>query len=560
METSDLKGRQMHDADGATTGRIDALAMLHASRNDPEMAIPERPAFLPGGVFSIFDDVMIVDGGAARQVLNGSAATSLIPRLIKLLDGKHTVPEIADQLGTAAVQVEAAIALMSACGLIVPSLDVPDHLDVEVANALGRHLDTTKRWSSAAEAYRAAFSLPAYIINNGRLSEMVAESLKACGDSVFLVDTPLEVTKEGYIVAVGASEAVLSEAVKNLNGQSSVVKLCGLYGDRIWVAPTLTNSGQTACWKCMLSAISELQLLGETDNSTPSLRLAASLIALEVFHDRLGIGRPLASNSLLVHNLSVGHSSQLMIPRTAGCLECGIPGQRGNQGWPFIYDQAAVFPARSQVAMKGHQMHYKPANLALQWMRREFKHSAHQRFSAEVDWQHPIDPRAVLGAMLRYAFGLRATEAISEVLRFSPTGGNLGSPEGFFVVRDVDDVVPGAYCYLPFEDKSAFLGTVSENTLLRSIDDVNFQAIVVLTASLERVEKKYHSLALRICLLDAGVAVSQLCHVANALGAKVSIINQWDDDSLKEMLHLGEKNPIMAVVGLNGLKITSEKQ
>lgn len=554
MEPNDLESIHTQRAGGSAVGRIDAATMLQASRNDPEMSIPKRPAFLPGGVLHTVDDGLVVDGGAARQVLNGSAATSLVPKIIDVLDGTKTIPEIAIQLDVPPIRIEAAVALMAACGLIVPSLDSPDHVDSSVVDTLARHLDTTKRWSSAKEAYRSASAQPAYIIDNGLLSNLVAESLRSCGDRVFLVDNPLEADQSGYLIAIGADVNTLRQAKKHVDSGNGVVKACGFHDDRIWVAPTSTSSGQAACTDCLISALRETQLLGTEVGSSPGIRLAAALLALEIFHERLGIGRPLASNSLLIHDLSVGQSLQLMVPRTPGCTACGIPGKRMDQPWPFVYDQAAVFPPRNQVAMKGHQMHYKPSNLALQWARREFRQSTHHRFSASVDWQHPTDSRSKLGALLRYAFGLREIEGISQVQRFSPTGGNLGSPEGVVIVRHVDNVAPGAYYYLPFEDRCALLGEVSDKSLLNAIDVVDFEAIIVLTASLSRVEKKYHSLALRICFLDAGAAVSQLRHTAGALDFQISLIEQWDDRSLKNSLHLNEDHPIMAVVGINGLK------
>ncbi|RRD47611.1 hypothetical protein [Arachnia propionica] len=544
--------------EGNVAGRIDAVTMLRAARNDPEMAIPQRPAFMPGGVLHALSDGLIVDGGASRQVLSGRAATSLVPRLIDLLDGTRTVPEVAAQLAVPAVQVEAAIALMSACGLIVPSLDTPDDVAPDVAAALARHLDTTKRWTSAAEAYRAAAEQPAYVVNNGLLARLLAESLRASGDHAFLVDGPLQAEKSGYIILVGAGEDSLRQAARHVNGSNGVVRLCGLSGDRIWVAPT--SSRQTVCMECLISVLDEVQLSVPIDDSSPILRLAAGLIALEIFHERLGIGRPLASNSLLVHDLGAGRSSQWMLPRTPGCEGCGIPGDRISPPWPFIYDQAAVFPPRNQVAMKGHQMHYQPSNVALQWAKRAFMHSDRHRFSADPDWKHPTDARSKLGAWLRYGFGLREIDDTTQVRRFSPTGGNLGSPEGVVIVRDVENVKGGAYCYLPFEDKCAYLGEWADSVLSRAIPDIDFEAILVVTAALGRVEKKYHSLALRICFLDAGAVVSQLRHAANAFGFHVKPLEKWDDQALAKQLGDDGSRPVAAILGVRGLNVVLKGQ
>ena len=110
MESTDASEVAEQRSDGGVAGRIDAVTMLRAARNDPEMAIPQRPAFMPGGVVLPLSNGLIVDGGAARQLLNGSASTSLVPRMIDLLDGTRTVPEVAAQLAVPSVQVEAAVA------------------------------------------------------------------------------------------------------------------------------------------------------------------------------------------------------------------------------------------------------------------------------------------------------------------------------------------------------------------------------------------------------------------------------------------------------------------
>lgn len=536
----------------AETGRIDAVSMLRAARNDPEMAIPQRPAFIPGGVVVAVPDGLVVDGGAARQLLNGSAATTLVPKMIGLLDGTRSPAQIAAELDVPPVQVEAAVALMAACGLIVASLDRPDDVDPDVAAALTRHLDTTKRWSSAAQAYGAAADQPAYVVDSGELARLVAQSLTSCGDKVFLVDSLQQAAVGGQIVLVDAAVDLLHEAVEWASHAGGSVRACGMRLGRAWVAPALAR--QSTCADCLLAALDVAGLIGPSDSEGQELRLAGGLIALEILHERLGIGRPLASNSLLVHDLAGGQTTQQLVVRTPGCVGCGIPGERARPQWPFIYDQAAVFPARNQVAMKGHQMHYQPSNLALQWSSRSFSHSQHQRFAATDDWQHPEDSRAQLGALMRFAFGLRQIGEISQVRRYAPTGGNLGSPEGIVIVRDVAGVNPGAYYYLPFSDELAVLGEYHDDELLAAIPDADFQAAVVITAALGRVQKKYNALALRICLLDAGAAVSQMKHAAKALGLAVAHLEHWDDTALAGLLgNDPEQHPVMAILEVRGL-------
>lgn len=70
---------------------------------------------------------------------------------------------------------------------------------------------------------------------------------------------------------------------------------------------------------------------------------------------------------------------------------------------------------------------------------------------------------------------------------------------------------------------------------------------------LGRVEKKYHSLALRICLLDAGAVVSQLRNAADAFGFQVTLVEHWDDEKLAKQFGDNGVHPVMAVIGIRGL-------
>lgn len=87
--------------------------------------LPLRPRLLPGLVPVPAGDGLVVAGGHAPQMFRGGAATTLLPRLLAILDGSATIAELAVRLETAEPAIAAIVALLRERGLVEEGADGP---------------------------------------------------------------------------------------------------------------------------------------------------------------------------------------------------------------------------------------------------------------------------------------------------------------------------------------------------------------------------------------------------------------------------------------------------
>src|SRR3954447_12283567 len=104
-----------------------AESMGQAVEIDPQLVMPKRPRFLRELVAVEMGDGLLIEGTDEQQVLRGSAAKTLLPKLIPALDGTHTTEELAalyPQLPSRAIHN--AVALLYTRGLLEDAAADPD--------------------------------------------------------------------------------------------------------------------------------------------------------------------------------------------------------------------------------------------------------------------------------------------------------------------------------------------------------------------------------------------------------------------------------------------------
>lgn len=157
----------------------------------------------------------------------------------------------------------------------------------------------------------------------------------------------------------------------------------------------------------------------------------------------------------------------------------------------------------------------------------------------------PLD-RARLDSLLHWTFGKR-DEAIAydyrnAPLRYIPSSGGLCSTDAYVIACHVDGLPQGAYYY----DLDCGLRLLDEGYMAAKI--TNFApdqewvgraaAFVVLVANTERVVPKYGELALKLLLLDAGVAAGHAELVAAALELRSCLLGGLPPAELGRLLRL----------------------
>jgi hypothetical protein len=95
---------------------------------------------------------LVVEGGRNRQLLTGSAATTVLPGLLPLLDGRHSTDDIAAATGLTVAQVGQALTVLGKRGLLEPARSVPG--DDDAARYLSRIGANTARLAAARVAVR----------------------------------------------------------------------------------------------------------------------------------------------------------------------------------------------------------------------------------------------------------------------------------------------------------------------------------------------------------------------------------------------------------------------
>jgi SagB-type dehydrogenase family enzyme len=164
-----------------------------------------------------------------------------------------------------------------------------------------------------------------------------------------------------------------------------------------------------------------------------------------------------------------------------------------------------------------------------------------------------------LSTALRVTAGLRQFQQTDgPVSRWAPSAGNLGSPELFVAVRNIDGLPAGLYYYDAQDHSLTSLtrrhgGLLPDDLMarvLRRESDLP-EALVIFTGAFHRIARKYGAFAYRLMHLDAGAAAVQLEVAAAALGAHSRVSAIWPDDLLQEQLQLQPiQEQVTAVVSL----------
>jgi SagB-type dehydrogenase family enzyme len=529
---------------------ITARDMAAAVERDPQLARPVRPKLVDGLVVVALDDGLLIEGGPERQVLRGRASADVVPRLLELLDGSRDAAELSEALGDVSERkVSQALALLFACGLLeAPSPQRPDSL---VATWLSRVVDSTRvnrhgteaveRLRSSAVAIAAGAPLAAEL-GDLLLEHGVGAAIPLANDGA-LEDTVTLVVAGGALGARAGDLLALDERC----AAAGVPWLhVGVDGEAFVLGP-LFERPHRACYACYTARHAPSE--SEPRDRPARLELLAR-VALEIVHLCARVGTALSPRGAAIASFGGEPLRVLSVPRRPGCPTCCPRGPLRPAPLAFDYEEAVAFPPRHHIAPKDHQHHYRPSNIELA---RDLLHvpGAPRVTLPPGDAPPPqraagaLLDRATLGALLARAVGLRS-HGDGRVVRWAPTGGNLGSPQAYLVASEIGDVPDGIFAYLP-----------DEPALARLPDSVATAAIVagataagtlVLTGQLARVMRKYGAFAYRIVHLDAGCALAQLATAAAQLAVDVHPADDWDEDALAAALGLDRRAELVTAV------------
>jgi SagB-type dehydrogenase family enzyme len=149
---------------------------------------------------------------------------------------------------------------------------------------------------------------------------------------------------------------------------------------------------------------------------------------------------------------------------------------------------------------------------------------------------------AELSFLLYSTQGVRQTPHPSVSLRTVPSAGARHSFETYLVIRNVEDVDPGLYRYLPLEHELVFLNEVENMEMRVSLacfgqQFVGAGAVTLVWATIPyRMEWRYGPLAHRVILIDVGHVCQNLYLACEAIGAGTCGVAAYDQQEVDELI------------------------
>ncbi|MFC4057773.1 TOMM precursor leader peptide-binding protein [Planomonospora corallina] len=571
---------------------IPAEAMSHAVAFDPQFRMPLRPRLVPGLVTLPLPDGLLVEGTPTRQALRGTAARTLIPRLLPELDGRREAAELAADLDLPPAHLHQALSLLYTCGMLEDAAGpgMPEGTPKPSAVFLSRSIDSSRVNVSGGEAARRlAAARVALAVDDPRLADAVRRALLDGGIGT-VIDT-VTGTTAGTVTGTTAGAVIDTVTGTGLDttardGGAAGADLLILSGDHdagpgvpilplrldggvAWLGPYVDTSF-TACARCVAVQrdTGEAHEVPERTEPDPELAadLTAALVAAEAVALLARVGSTHTLHGLVRVDLTGWHQRSYPLAGLPGCPRCGDGGTPEPEvPAALAYEESVAFPPRSLTNPRDHQVHYRPGNIALQV---ECKRWPSARYvplpdTPEQDRSGPVPAStlvaggrrldvASLGALLRRAGGLRddGTGESRKVQRWAPTGGNLGSAQLHVIARDVDGLDPAVYGYRVDTHRLADLIWADPYEPVEGVADA--EAVIVVTGALNRVASKYSTFAWRVVHLDGGVALAQLRLVAAERGIATRVVPRWDDAALAALLSVDpDTEPITAVLAVN---------
>jgi bacteriocin biosynthesis cyclodehydratase domain-containing protein len=140
--------------------------------------LPERPHLKPWFRWALAGDDVVVEHGHTAHVLGGRAATTLLPRLLPLLDGTRTAADVAAALEVALDAILGAVRVLDELGLLLDGDPQAAAADAAVRALAASGLRDPAGVRAALQASEVA------IVGDAPIGAAVEELLRASGVAV----------------------------------------------------------------------------------------------------------------------------------------------------------------------------------------------------------------------------------------------------------------------------------------------------------------------------------------------------------------------------------------
>lgn len=536
---------------------------------------------------------ILLDGGPSRQMFSGTAALSLLPRLLPLLDGQRSRDQLCAELALSGAQLDSAIRLLDGSGLLewaLPGnpLSFPaDH----VADYISRTLIISEACRSADDLARDLADGAALLVGPGYLVEPMAEDLSETGIGMVKIMTASEAAcvlpaMTGRCVAAvfdDPGDAVLDlVATKCRQHDVPVLRFYGA-GDYAEVGPAFCGIS-AACLDCF--RLSDPAAWGQDqpardEHATTGHRSAAltgvlsSLVTSAVI-SILTSQPPAAPLKSLIRTLVSGRATESyeVVPDPE-CVYCagGTPPADAVSRDLLLYEWRSAQVAPSLKQADDITPARRKRIIALARERAIFPTSPRRRLPdqftvREINRERDvrgIDESLLAGVFARVA-GFRPTEAghpDSLDLRWAPSGGNLASVALYLVTdRDLFGLPGTIFRYDDLEHQVISVHAdrvpVSQALAGTDLDTTSVDTAIILIGEAGRLSEKYGEFAWRLTHLDTGCAALQLHLVAEDYGLRTTFAATWPKQ-IAELLELDQRHEIITAIAALTVAKTRER-
>jgi SagB-type dehydrogenase family enzyme len=556
-----------------------------ALREPVEAGIPVRPR-LRDGAFIVADGADgVLISGLRSKVVRGDAARSAIMGMAHLLDGTRTTRDIASACRLTPRQAGAVVEILHHSGALEDAeraVCLPGQ-DRHAAAFASRYLNYTSTHSHSSQVMRDIADARVFVLGQSELARIVASELAAAGIGEVvpagLAPAPSVFPRAIVVYVDDGDAAPRGAAESSMRNGLSVLRVTACAG-LIEIGPLFIR-GLTACIRCFEASYrAEPELAAPGTEASPSqMCLAAGLVVNETLALAACLTVPLTYRHLIRLSLPYFKSEGFMLIPEPGCESCGTSAIRAGSGiteqvlqyeWAVEGRPDEPICLATDVALAEDPS----AHTALQTVRRDYQTCPAMALPAvvaaddEPAWGRrapagtevpPAIDVAVLAEILARVAGRkpRDKEPGDHNLRWAPTGGNLGSAELHVITLPGDNFgLPGNI--VKYDDLRHELIAIRPDTV--PLDDVmndmeldrgGLLALIVMSAAIGRVARKYGTFSYRLAHLDAGCAAVQLVTTAAARGCHVVLAGDWDDAVLADVLDLRPPSEIVtAVAGL----------
>lgn len=158
-------------------------------------------------------DGLLLEGGPSRQLLTGAAASTLLPRLLSVLDGTRSPAQLCGELSLGQAQVEQAVRLLDACGLLewVRPGGAAGFAAEHVATYLSRTTAISGTYPSTDDLAARLACAGVLLVAPAALAQPIAADLKEIGVGTVSICTAIEVASAAAVTTRPGAAAVFDD-------------------------------------------------------------------------------------------------------------------------------------------------------------------------------------------------------------------------------------------------------------------------------------------------------------------------------------------------------------